>query len=335
MITMEKQVHARHIVKWAADKPDVVVFSGDLTASTEITEFSETYPQRFYLMGMAEQNMLSWAGGMAREGFVPLVHTFAVFLTRRPYDQVAMSIAYPNLNVKLVGFLPGMMTPGGVTHQAIDDINLMRGLPNVTVLECGDAADVESVLDVAYSINGPVYIRQLRGIIPRLFDTPMELSKARQVSQGDAALVLSSGVMTQEVIRASAVLAKHGINIKHLHISTLKPFDDPEVDKALLDAKCPIFTVENHYVIGGLGSCVAERMAELGASSKLHKIAIPGFAHGANMPYLLAEFNMDAKAIAERIAKAVGVPVSVVSEEIPEIGSLDPSSKDGDQLEAL
>ncbi len=149
------RVHAKNLVKWAADKPKVLVLSADLTSSTEIDLFRDTYPDRFLSMGIAEQNMLSFAAGLAREGFIPFVHTFAVFIYRRAYDQIAMSVAYPNLPVRMIGFLPGITTPGGATHQAIEDIAIMRALPNMTVLECGDATEVESVLDVIEKINGP------------------------------------------------------------------------------------------------------------------------------------------------------------------------------------
>ena len=165
----ETQVHERNLVRFAADKPEVIVFSGDLTGSTEIRAFKEAYPDRFFSLGMAEQNMMSWAGGMAREGFLPHVHTFAVFMYRRALDQIEMSIAYPNLRVRMFGFLPGITTPGGVSHQAIDDIAVLRGVPNLTIFETGDATDVESMLDLAHDVDGPVYVRMIRKEIPRLF----------------------------------------------------------------------------------------------------------------------------------------------------------------------
>ena len=163
------QVHERNLVEFGRKRPKVLVLSGDLTASTEIGLFKKSLPEQFVSMGMAEQNMLSWAGGLAREGFVPFLHTFAVFLYRRPLDQLEMSVCYPNLPVRLIGFLPGVSTPGGVTHQAIEDIAVLRGLPNMSILEVGDATDVESVLDVTEQISGPVYVRMMRGRIPRLF----------------------------------------------------------------------------------------------------------------------------------------------------------------------
>ncbi|NLH08380.1 MAG: transketolase, partial [Chloroflexi bacterium] len=148
---IRKRVHAENLVRFAATRPEIVVLSGDLTKNTEIDLFRDAYPERFFSMGMAEQNMLSFAGGLAREGFTPYVHTFAVFIYRRAFDQLSMSVAYPNLRVRLFGFLPGITTPGGVTHQAIEDVALMRSVPNMTVLETGDVTDVESVLDVAHA----------------------------------------------------------------------------------------------------------------------------------------------------------------------------------------
>jgi len=191
------RVHAGNLVKWAKDKPEVIVFSGDLTGSVEIAEFKEAYPDRFFSLGMAEQNMLSWAGGMAREGFTPFLHTFAVFLYRRPYDQLAMSVAYPNLPVRLFGFLPGITTPGGVTHQAIEDI---------------------SVLDVAQAVQGPVYVRMIRGEIPRLFpkEEALEFNKARVLSEGDDITLLSSGICTEEAMRATKALREKGLSIFNL-----------------------------------------------------------------------------------------------------------------------
>ena len=238
------KVHESNLVEWAKDKPEIIVFSGDLTASVELTKFRDTYPDRFFSLGMAEQNMLSWAGGMAREGFTPFVHTFAVFLYRRPLDQFSMSIAYPNLPVRLFGFLPGITTPGGVTHQAIDDIAILRGIPNVTIFETGDATDVESVLDAAQACDGPVYVRMLRGQLPRLFPRtePLRKDKARIIRTGSDIALLSTGICTEESMRATKLLQNRGVSITHLHISTLKPFTDTTIVEALGKATIGIIT---------------------------------------------------------------------------------------------
>ena len=296
--------HVENFIRWSADKPEVVVLSADLTNSCEVGKWRDTYPERFFSMGMAEQNMLGFAGGLAREGFEPWLHTFAVFLYRRPLDQLQMSIAYPNLKVRLVGFLPGITTPGGVTHQAIDDVAVMRAIPNMTILETGDATEVESVLDVAHAIDGPVYIRMLRGEVPRLFpeSEPFTLDRARVLSlAGDTidapteVLVLTSGILTEEALRAVPALREAGVAVTHLHISTLKPFTDPTVARALAATTGAVITMENHTITGGLGSAVAEMMAETGASAPLHRIGLKDtYAHGASQAHLLREYDLDA-----------------------------------------
>lgn len=301
-----KKIHAHNLIRWAKDKPEVLVLSADLTSSTEIDLFRDTYPERFFSMGMAEQNMMSFAGGLAREGFFPFVHTFAVFIYRRALDQISMSIAYPNLPVRMFGFLPGITTPGGATHQATDDIAVMRALPNMTVLETGDATEVESVLDAAHGIKGPVYVRMLRGEIPRLFppEEKFQLNKARVLSRGNDITLFSSGICSEEVMRVTQLLQVKGLSVQHMHISTLKPFADPEVLNAAARSRYGVITVENHTVIGGLGSAVAEMMAGQGLDKKLLRLGLRDtYAHGASRPYLMREYGFDAMAVLAAIEK--------------------------------
>ena len=331
-----QQVHERNLVSWAADRPEVVVFSGDLTGSTEIRSFRDTYPDRFFNLGMAEQNMMSWAGGMAREGFTPFVHTFAVFLYRRALDQIEMSIAYPNLRVRMFGFLPGITTPGGVSHQAIDDIAVLRGVPNMTILEVGDATDIESMLDVAHAVDGPVYVRMLRKEVPRLFpaSAAMELDTARVVREGDDVTVITSGICTEEAMRAAAALEARGVSVEHLHITTLKPFSDERVAEACARAKYGVVTLENHTTIGGLGSCVAELMAERGVENRLTRLGLfDTYAHGASREYLMKEYRLDAVSLVEAIGGLVGERLDVSEEELAEVRLSDFTGEG--QLEAL
>jgi transketolase len=315
------RVHADNIVKWAKDKPNVCVLSADLTSSCEADLFRDTYPERFFSMGIAEQNMLSFAGGLAREGFIPLIHTFAVFIYRRAFDQIAMSIAYPNLPVYMFGFLPGVISPGGATHQAIEDIAVMRALPNMTILECGDATDVESILDVVSKINGPVYIRMLRGELPRLFDAsePMQFGKARTLSQGNDIVVLSSGICTEEAMRAIQALKQKGVSVQHMHISTLKPFNDDSVIEAISRSKYGVITMENHTIIGGLGSIIAEKMAEEGIGKKLTRIGLKDtFVHGASKKYLMKESGIDAIALINEVERVLGTKFDIKESDLEE-----------------
>ncbi|MDE0537817.1 MAG: hypothetical protein OXH94_03715 [Rhodospirillales bacterium] len=330
--------HEHNLVAWAKDRPDILVLSGDLTGSTEIQLFKDTYPDRFFSMGMAEQNMLSWAGGLAREGFVPFLHTFAVFLYRRPLDQLEMSVCYPNLPVRLVGFLPGLSTPGGVTHQAIEDIAVLRGLPNMTILEMGDATDVESVLDATGEIRGPVYIRMLRGDVPRLFPKtePLRLGRARVISEGADLALITSGNCTEEAMRTTAVLAQRGVSITHLHVSTLKPFNDPAVVEAVARPKHGVITMENHVVTGGLGTCVAEVMAENGVGSRLVRMGINDtYAQGASFPYLLRKHGIDALALADRVETMLGERLGIGEDELETVRLQEAASIGAERLEAL
>ena len=311
--------HQQNFIDWAKDKPEVLVLSADLTNSCEVGKWRDTYPDRFFSMGMAEQNMLGFAAGLAREGFEPWLHTFSVFLYRRPLDQLQMSVAYPSLKVRLVGFLPGIMTPGGVTHQAIEDIAIIRAIPNMTILEVGDATEAESVLDVAHKVDGPVYIRMLRGEVSRIFPTsePFEFNTARILSTGTDLTLITSGIMTEEALRAIPLLQERGVSISHLHVSTMKPFTDPRIIAALKTAKSGVITMENHSIIGGLGSAVAEVMAENGISAPLQRIGLKDtYAHGASQKYLMAEYEMDAPALIRAVERALGKKLNIEESEL-------------------
>ncbi|MBN1699036.1 MAG: transketolase [Spirochaetales bacterium] len=330
------RVHARHLVEWAKDKPEVLVLSADLTSSTEVDLFRDAYPDRFISAGIAEQNMVSVAGGLAREGYIPFVHTFAVFLYRRACDQIAMSVAYPNLPVKLFGFLPGITTPGGATHQAIEDIAVMRLLPNMTVFECGDATEVESVLDAAIAVNGPVYVRMIRGDIPRLFDAdkPFVCDKPRVLRKGADVAVFSSGICTEEVMRVIPALEKRGVAAAHIHMSTFKPCKSPIVTEAIAGASYGVVTVENHLTNGGLATLVAERMVECGTVKRLLACGIRDtFSHGGGRAYLMKEHGLDASAVIRAVETLVGRPLDIPESEIS-AGVL-PDTPKGSPSEAL
>ncbi len=318
--------------------PRVLVLSADLTGSCEADLFRDTYPDRFFSLGMAEQNLMSFAAGLAREGFFPHVHTFAVFVCRRPYDQVAMSIAYPNLPVRLLGFLPGLTTPGGVTHQAIDDVALMRVLPNLTILEAGDATEVESALDAAEDVDGPVYLRMLRGEVPRLFPRSEPLVRGRSrvlaASRQDDVTIVTAGIATEEALRVTAALRPLGVAVRHVHVSTLKPFPDDAVKEALAAPRKGVVTLENHSVVGGLGSAVAEVLAETGGAARLVRLGVQDtYAHGASRARLLAEYGLDAgallRAVEGLLAERLPVdPAVLAAQPLPE-------PEPGTRLEAL
>ncbi len=313
------KVHATNLVRWAKDHPEVLVLSADLTGSTEIDLFAKTYPKRFFSMGVAEQNMISFAAGLAREGYIPFVHTFAVFIYRQALNQIVSSVAYSNLPVKLFGFLPGITTPGGATHQAIEDVAVMRAVPNITIFEPGDATEIQTVPDAVMETHGPVYIRMLRGEVPRIFspDKPFVPGKARVLSEGEDITLLSSGICTEEAMRAVLLIRAAGIKIEHLHISTHKPFSDPTVIAALKKPRFGVITMENHTIIGGLGSAVAELMAEHGIGKKLLRIGLKDtFAHGGSRPYLMRYYGLDAAALVKNVEALSGQPLGIGEADI-------------------
>lgn len=319
MVEIVTRPYAGAFEAFAAGNPDILCLSADLTSSCEIDGFRDRHPDQFLSLGMAEQNMLSFAGGLALAGFRPFVHTFAVFLYRRPYDQLINSIAYSNRPVRLMGFLPGITTPGGITHQAIEDIAVMRAVPNMTILETGDATEVESVLEVADKVDGPVYVRILRGQVPRLFATPFAFNKLRTLSKGDDVLVVTSGICTEEALRATPALAEAGVSVHHLHASTLKPFDR----EGLLDAargKKGVVTLENHTIVGGLGSLVAEILAEEGLGVPLKRLGLNDtFAHGASRPYLMQKYGLDATALVGAVGALLQRDLGITPEALAEV----------------
>lgn len=313
------QPHARNLVRFGQRHPEALVLTADLTSSCEAGGFRDAFPDRFLPCGISEQNMMSLAGGLAREGFVPLVHTFAVFLYRRALDQITMSVAYPNLPVKMFGFLPGIMTPGGATHQAIEDAAVMRALPNLTVLEVGDATEVEGVLDLAWEVPGPVYVRMLRGEVPRLFPAgePLRLDAPRVLATGTDVAVVTAGICTEEALRATAALRARGVSLGHVHVSTLKPFTLARVAEVLASARRGVVVMENHTVVGGLGSMVAEQMQALGIPGPVVKLGLQDtFAHGASRPFLAREYRIDALALVQEVERLVGAPLGITEADL-------------------
>ncbi|GGB07034.1 transketolase [Brucella endophytica] len=319
MVEIVNRPYAGAFETFAAARPEVLCLSADLTSSCEVDGFRDRHPEQFLSLGMAEQNMLSFAGGLAMQGFRPFIHTFAVFLYRRPYDQLINSIAYSNRKVRLMGFLPGITTPGGITHQAIEDIAVMRAIPNMTVLETGDATEVETVLDVADSIDGPVYVRVLRGEVPRLFSSPFAFNRLRTLSEGDDILVLTSGICTEEALRATAFLKSRDVSVHHLHASTLKPFDREGLLHALTGKK-GVVTMENHTIIGGLGSLTAEILAEEGIGIRLRRLGLQDtFAHGASKPYLMKKYGLDASALIGAVGQLLGCDIAFDETELQSV----------------
>ena len=322
---IETNTHEKNILRLAEEHPELVVLSADLGTSCEVKSFRAKYPDRYFTLGIAEQNMVSWAAGLAREGYRPFIHTFAVFEYRRVLDQVEMSVAYPNLPVVFVGFVPGITTPGGVSHQSINDVAVMRSVPNMAVFDVGDATDIDYILDIAYNYNGPAYIRQLRKDVPRLFpaDEPVVFNRARVLSEGDDVVLLSSSICTEEAMRATAVLKERGVSVQHMHVTTLAPFTDPTIVDAIAKAKYGVVTIENHLKTGGLGSATADLMAEHGLGKRLIKVGLDGYAHGASKMYLMEKYGINAMNLVKAVEELTGKELNINNEDLQEVRFVD------------
>jgi transketolase len=306
---IELKPWGRALVDLARTREDVLCLSGDLTKQTEIDLFQQVLPQQFIHGGMAEANMVGLAGALARQGFKPFVHTFGVFATRRPFDQIANAVAYPNLPVRLIGFMPGVSTPGGPSHQAIDDVALMRALPNMTVIDVPDAISVSQVPRLIVDVPGPVYVRLKRGEIPVILDEGYELSltSADVLSDGDDIALFASGMMLASALGAARVLATRDIAVSVVNVPVIKPLDTATVQRVAARAKV-VLTAENHTIFGGLGSAVAETMAEAGIGRRLHRIGLADtFAEGSlTGPYLFEKYGLSTQSVIDTAWRALG-----------------------------
>ncbi|WP_418595225.1 transketolase family protein [Ponticoccus sp. (in: a-proteobacteria)] len=317
MIEMVSRPYAKAFESFAAGNPDILCLSADLTSSCEIDGFRDRHPDQFLSLGMAEQNMMSFAGGLALAGFRPFIHTFGVFMYRRPYDQLMASIAYPRRKVRMMGFLPGVTTPGGMTHQAIEDVSVMRSIPNMTILETGDATEVESICEAADSIDGPVWCRVLRGSVPRLFDTPIKVGEMRELASGEDVLIVTSGISTEEAMRARAALSRVGVSFRHLHLHTIKPFDAQALLDHIGSVRHGVVTLENHVTEGGIGSLVAETMADAGVGKRLVRLGLKDtYAHGGSRGYLMRHYGLDALALVGGIEKLMGAQFDITEDDL-------------------
>jgi transketolase len=215
---------------------------------------------------------------------------------------------------------------------------VLRSVPNMTLLEPGDATETESVLDVAQAVNGPVYVRMLRGEIPRLFDAaePMVFNQARVLSTGADVTLFSSGICTEEAMRATHLLRERGLSIQHMHVSTLKPFTDPSILAAAAQANHGVVTMENHTILGGLGTCLAEVMAEAGLSQRLVRLGLPDtYAYGASRHHLMRTYDLDALALVRRLETMLETSFDITEDDLASVRLEAAASLSRAQLEAL
>src|SRR3984885_9744733 len=246
----ELKPYGRALVGLARRRSEVLCLSGDLTRQTEVDLFQAEFPDRFIHGGMAEANMMGMAGALARCGYLAFVHTFGVFATRRPFDQIANAIAYPGLPVRIIGFMPG-----GPSHQAIDDVALMRALPNMTVIDVADAVQTRQVVEAIADLPGPAYVRLNRGEIPVIFDEDhvLRLGRAEVLTAGTDVALFASGMMVAAALAAAQALGGHGVSVSVVNVPVIKPLDEDTVRSAAAGSEI-VVTAENHSGIGGLGA---------------------------------------------------------------------------------
>jgi transketolase len=321
--------YGRALVELARHRPEIVCLSGDLTRQCEVDLFQAEFGDRFIQAGMAEANMIGIAGALARTGLIPFVHSFGVFTTRRPYDQIVNAVAYPGLPVRLVGFMPGVSSPGGPSHQAIEDMALMRALPGMTVVDVADATETTQAVAAIADLPGPVYLRLKRGEIPVIFPGTHRLAIDRaQVLTADAGAaegggmssaasagpdaevaLLACGMMVAPALAAASSLRAAGAGAVVVNVPVIKPLDNETVLSVAAAARV-VITAENHSIIGGLGTAVAEALAESGLGRPLRRTGLADtFAEAAlTAPYLFEKYGLTTQHLIDTAWSALARP---------------------------
>lgn len=286
---------------------DIVVLDADLSKSTKTAVFKKAFPERFFNVGIAEQNLMGIGAGLAASGKIPFVSTFAMFAAGRAFEQIRNSICYPKLNVKIAATHAGLTVgEDGASHQSIEDISLMRSIPNMTVIVPADAEETRKAVAFAATYDGPVYIRLGRMSVPDLFaaDYNYELGKAVQLVDGKDVTIIATGIMVATAKQAAEELAAAGISARVLNIHTIKPIDKEAIIKAASDTGA-IVTCEEHSIIGGLGSAVAEVVVENNPVPMERVGVMDTFGESGTPSSLLVKYHLTAEDIVAAAKKAV------------------------------
>lgn len=297
-----RAAYGKTLVELGKINKDIVVLDADLACSTQTAMFGKEFPERFFNMGIAEQDMMATAAGLASQGKIPFASTFAMFATARPYDQIRNSIAYPQFNVKIVA-THGGITVGedGASHQALEDVALMRNIPNMTVIVPADCKECEEVIKYAANHAGPMYIRIARTNVPDVFDENYKFDlKGKILQEGNDVTIVTNGETLAEVIECAKILAESGIEAQVVHMPVVKPLDN---DIILKGAKKTGFvvTVENHSIIGGLGSAVCEVLSE-NMPTPVYRIGVNDeFGQSGEQRQLMDFYGLTSEKLAQKI----------------------------------
>ncbi len=294
-----RQSYGEKLAELGEKYKDIVVFDADLSAATKTSIFAKKYPDRFFDMGIAEADMVSTAAGMATCSKVTYISTFAMFAAGRAYDQIRNSICYPNLNVKICATHSGITVgEDGATHQMLEDLALMRVIPNMTVISPSDDIETRWAIEEAYKIKGPVYIRLSRLATPVIYEEnqKFEIGKMVQIGEGTDATIFASGDVVAEAIKTKDILLNKGIDIRVIDVHTIKPIDEEMIIKCAKETK-KLISIEDHNILGGLGSAIAEVLTSK-CPCKLERIGINDtFGKSASATELLHYYGLDAEGI--------------------------------------
>ncbi len=298
-----RQSYGEELAKLGEENKDIVVLDADLSTATKTGIFAEKFPDRFINVGIAEQNLMGIAAGLSTFGKIPYASTFAVFAAGRAYEQIRNSIAYPKLNVKICATHAGITVgEDGATHQMLEDLSLMRALPNMTVMCTSDDIQTRWAIREIANINGPVYLRLCRMATPVIYDVTdkFEIGKGIQIGDGTDASIIATGVTVSEALKAGEILKENGVNVRVIDIHTIKPIDRELIVKCAKETK-RIITVEDHNIIGGLGTAVCEVLAEE-YPTKVERIGIPDcFGRSGKAEELMKYYKIDSMAIVNKV----------------------------------
>lgn len=300
-----RTVYGKTLVELGMQNERIVALDADLCKSTMTCLFEEAFPDRHFEMGIGEQNMVSVAAGLALSGKIAFVNSFAVFSAGRPYDQIRVSVCIGKVNVKIIGSSCGLSDFGdGATHQSIEDVAIMRALPNMTVLSPADGIETRKMVQAAVEYDGPVYIRILRNEIPDVTDEKQEfeIGKPTVIREGKDITVFAHGYMVYKALKAAEIMEKKGVSLKVVNVSTLKPIDEKAIKKLCSSAK-GIITVEEHTIIGGLASAIAYIMR--GSAIPMEAVAIQDTFGQSALDYeqLLVHYGLTEKDIVKAVKK--------------------------------
>ena len=300
-----RQSYGEALLELGRKFEDVVVLDADLSTATKTSIFAKEFPDRFFDMGIAEQNMVGTAAGLATTGKVPYVSTFAMFAAGRAYDQVRNSICYPNLNVKICATHSGITVgEDGATHQCIEDISLMRTIPNMKVLSVCDDVETKWAVEEIYKIKGPVYLRLGRLSVPKVYNEgqKFKIGKAIQFGEGKDATIFATGVTVQEALKAQEILKEKGLDARVVDIHTIKPIDEEMIVKCAIETKI-LISIEDHNIIGGLGSSISEVLTTK-RPAKLIRLGIKDtFGRSGKAEELMQKYGIVSENIVDTILK--------------------------------